>query len=87
MPNIHEGKSAFEILRLWSPMNMTLVVSTNVQSVGYDSMTATMRVAFKSGAVYDYYNVSQELAESMLLPYPWRRLGHLVKQHTYQRVG
>ncbi|WP_373283624.1 KTSC domain-containing protein [Arthrobacter liuii] len=66
---------------------MTPVVSTNVRSVGYDRLTATMRVEFKNGGVYDYYGVSPELVESMLLPNPWRRLGRLVREHRCNRVG
>lgn len=68
-------------------MNMTPVASTNVRSVGYDRVTATMRVEFQNGGVYDYYGVSRELGESMLLPNPWRRLGRLVREHRCRRVG
>lgn len=68
-------------------MNMTPVVSTNVRRVGYDRVTTTMRVEFQNGGVYDYFGVSAELVESMLLPNPWRRLGRLVKEHPCRRVG
>jgi len=40
-------------------MKMTPVSSTNLASVGYDSETRTLRVEFKSGAVYEYYNVPE----------------------------
>lgn len=56
-------------------MNMTPVASTNVRSVGYDRVAATMRIEFQNGGVYDYYGVSTELAERMLRPNPWHLLG------------
>jgi hypothetical protein len=68
-------------------MNMTPVASSNVQSVGYDHPTRTMRVAFRKGGVYDYSGVAPELFESMLLPHPWRRLGRIVRRHHCNRVA
>ncbi|EHK2402067.1 KTSC domain-containing protein [Clostridium perfringens] len=46
-------------------MNMIPVSSSNLVSVGYDSSTATLRIAFHSG-VYDYYNVPQNIFEGLL---------------------
>ncbi|MCX0399576.1 KTSC domain-containing protein [Clostridium perfringens] len=46
-------------------MNMIPVSSSNLVAVGYDSSTATLRVAFHSG-VYDYYNVPQNIFEGLL---------------------
>lgn len=68
-------------------MEMSPVISDNVLAVGYESSTHTMRVAFRSGGVYDYYGVDLQLFESMLLPHPWRRLGDRVKAHPYRRVS
>ena len=68
-------------------MNMQPVTSTNVAAVGYDPATRTMRVAFQSGGLYDYYNVNLALFEQMLQPFPWRRIGQLVKSHGYRRVA
>ncbi|WP_310078296.1 KTSC domain-containing protein [Sinomonas atrocyanea] len=67
-------------------VDMTPVASTNVQSVGYDRLTQTMRVQFHGGGVYDYYGIPLELFESMLLPNPWRRLGRTVRRHPYRPV-
>lgn len=46
-------------------MNMIPVSSSNLVAVGYDSNTATLRIAFHSG-VYDYYNVPQNVFEGLL---------------------
>ena len=53
-------------------MNMVPVVSDNVAFVGYDYATCTLRVTFRSGGTYDYYDVPVFLYEAMLLPHPWR---------------
>lgn len=68
-------------------MNMQSVTSTNVAAVGYDPATRTMRVAFQSGGLYDYYNVDPALFEQMLLPFPWRRIGAMVRSHGFRRVA
>lgn len=68
-------------------MNMQSVTSTNVAAVGYDPASRLMRVAFQSGGLYDYYDVDPALFEQMLLPFPWRRIGVMVKRHAYRRVA
>lgn len=68
-------------------MHMQPVVSTNVRAVGYDATTSVLRVQFQNGGVYDYYDVTPSLHESMLQPDPWRRVGRIVKQHRYRKVG
>lgn len=68
-------------------MDMRPVVSTNVSAVGYDEPTQTLRVRFRSGGIYDYRGVSPALFQQMLLPYPWRRVGHLVKAHVCTKIN
>jgi len=68
-------------------MVMQPVTSTNVLAVGYEPATRTMRVAFRSGGAYDYYDVNPALFEQMLLPYPWRRVGAMVKGHRCRRAS
>lgn len=68
-------------------MNMTPVVSDNVALVGYDHSIHTLRVTFRSGATYDYYNVPVFLYEALLLPHPWRRVGRQIRAHRYRRVA
>jgi hypothetical protein len=67
-------------------MTMHPVISTNVLAVGYDPQTHTLRVRFRSGGTYDYYAVSPDLFEQMLVPNPWRRVGRHVKAHNYAKV-
>jgi hypothetical protein len=68
-------------------MTMHPVVSTNVAAVGYDPTSRTLRVQFNSGGIYDYSNVSSDLFKQMLLPNPWRRIGHVVKAHACTRLA
>lgn len=62
------------------------VISNNVHSVGYDHATRVMRVAFRSGGLYDYPGVAPELYAQMLQPHPWRRVGRAVMAHTPVRL-
>lgn len=68
-------------------MIMVPVVSDNVASVGYDHATRTMRVRFRSGGTYDYYDVPVLSYEAMLLPHPWRCVGRLIRAHRYRRIA
>lgn len=56
-------------------MTMHPVVSTNVLAVGYDPPTRTLRVRFRSGGTYDYYDVNPGLFEQMLPAEPLARVG------------
>jgi hypothetical protein len=73
--------------RLEIPVHMQPVTSTNVQAAGYDPDAHILRIRFRSGGVYDYFNVDPRLFEEFLRPYPWRRVGQQVKAHDYQRVS
>ena len=68
-------------------MIMHPAISTNVLDVGYDPRTSTLRIRFRSGGTYDYYEVNPGLFEQMLQPHPWRRVGQLIKTHTYAKIG
>jgi hypothetical protein len=41
-------------------MNMQPVESSNIQAIGYDPLTATLRVTFNNGTSYDYFGVAVE---------------------------
>jgi hypothetical protein len=56
-------------------MNMVPVVSDNAVRVGYDYATQVLRMTFRRGGTYDYYDVAAVLYEGMLLPHPWRFVG------------
>lgn len=68
-------------------MHMVPVVSDNVALVDYHHGTHTLRVKFRSGGTYDYYDVPVFLYEAMLLPHPWRRVGRQIRAHRYLRVA
>jgi hypothetical protein len=68
-------------------MNMNPVITTNVAAVGYSYSTRVMRVEYQRGGLYEYYDVDPALFEQMLLPYPWRRVGALVKRYRYRRIA
>lgn len=68
-------------------MKMQPVTSTNIAAVGYDPASRVVRVGFQSGGVYDYYDIDPALFKQMLLPFPWRRVGAMVKRHAYRRIA
>jgi hypothetical protein len=68
-------------------MELQPVMSTSVLAVGYQTSTRTMRVQFRNGGIYDYFGVDPGLFDQMLQPYPWRRIGRVVKAHAYARVA
>jgi len=47
-------------------MIMHNVTSTDIHSIGYDAPTNVLRVQFKSGGTYDYFNVPVHLYESFM---------------------
>jgi hypothetical protein len=69
------------------PVQMRPVTSTNVLEAGYDPAAQILRIRFRSGGIYDYFNIDPLLFQQMLLPYPWRRIGEEVKMHPYRRVA
>ncbi len=42
------------------------VSSSNLESVGYEASSQTLKVAFLSGAVYEYYNVPETVYVGLL---------------------
>jgi hypothetical protein len=47
-------------------MNRTPVNSSNLSSVGYDPATRTLEIAFRSGSVYQYFDVPQTIYEALI---------------------
>jgi hypothetical protein len=47
-------------------MEMTPVNSSNIGSIGYDPETATLRIQFVKGGIYDYQGVPQDVYEGLL---------------------
>ncbi|THG33534.1 KTSC domain-containing protein [Naasia lichenicola] len=67
-------------------VDMVRVESDSLRAVGYDHGTGTLRVAFRNGGLYDYYDVPADLFEALLAPHSWRRLSEQVKDHRYRRI-
>ena len=47
-------------------MQRQAVKSSNIQSVGYDEDEKVLEIAFKSGTVYRYYNVSKRVHTALM---------------------
>lgn len=47
-------------------MIMKYVSSSNISSVGYDMDKKLLRVEFKNGSVYDYFNVPQSEHDNLI---------------------
>lgn len=47
-------------------MNRQPVTSSNVAEVGYDTATMTLEVAFKNGAVYQYFDVPESVYQELM---------------------
>jgi hypothetical protein len=57
--------------------------------MGYDPETETLEVEFSSGAVYQYYNVSQAIYDQMMMaPSKGQFLNTYIKNaYPFSRVG
>lgn len=47
-------------------MIMTPVSSSNLESVGYDPSTETLRIKFLKSGLYEYYNVPQDIYDGLM---------------------
>ena len=47
-------------------MELRNVNSSNIIQVGFDNKTNTLRVAFVTGATYDYFNIDEQLYRHLL---------------------
>lgn len=47
-------------------MDLTPVISSNIESIGHNNETRTLRVLFKNGRAYDYANVPGLMFAAML---------------------
>ena len=65
------------------------VASSNISSIGYDAGTETLEVEFLSGAIYQYYNVPQNMYEQLMQAgSKGRFLNTYIKNaYPYSRVG
>ncbi|MCH9050094.1 MAG: KTSC domain-containing protein [Proteobacteria bacterium] len=65
------------------------VASSNIASIGYDADTDTLEVEFLSGAIYQYYNVPQNMYDQLMQAgSKGRFLNTYIKNaYPYSRVG
>ncbi len=65
------------------------VASSNISSIGYDAGTETLEVEFLSGAIYQYYNVPQNMYDQLMQAgSKGRFLNTYIKNaYPYSRVG
>jgi hypothetical protein len=70
-------------------IEMIPVVSSNVDSIGYDPDTQTLRVRFNNGSAYEYMNVpAMEFEQLRSAPSVGSYLNRNVKgNYPYQKVG
>lgn len=47
-------------------MGRNFVKSSNLRSVGYDSVSCVLEIEFMSGAVYQYFNVSSQTFDMLM---------------------
>lgn len=45
---------------------MTKVQSSNIDSIGYDAFTRTLKVLFKPNSLYHYFDVSEETYQKLM---------------------
>ncbi len=42
------------------------VVSSNIASIGYDTLTETLEVEFLNGSIYQYYNFPENMYDQLM---------------------
>lgn len=47
-------------------MNRISVESSNLASVGYDESTSTLEIEFRSGGIYQYFGVPQNIYQELM---------------------
>lgn len=47
-------------------MEMIPVDSSNISAIGYDNESATLKIEFNKGGVYEYYNVPEYEFDNLL---------------------
>jgi len=70
-------------------MERYTVASSNIASIGYDADTDTLEVEFLSGAIYQYYNVPQNMYDQLIQAGSKGRFlnTYFKNAYPYSRVG
>ena len=70
-------------------IEMIPVVSSNVESIGYNEGTQILRIKFRSGAIYEYKNVPlmefEQLKNSSSVGSYFNR--NIARNYPYEKVG
>lgn len=70
-------------------MERTPVMSSNVNSIGYDPKTFTLEVEFNSGDIYQYFNIPESLYLNLIKS---QSKGSFINEHIkysyrYQKIS
>jgi len=70
-------------------VNRDPVSSSSLVSVGYDAPSETLEIEFRSGSVYQYYNLPQSVYDALIAaPSVGRFFAYQIKNaFPYSRVG
>ena len=70
-------------------MQNTPLSSTSIRSLGYDQPSQTLEVEFLNGAIYQYYNVPENMYSEMMKASSKGKFLHLYIKNAYpfSRVG
>ena len=65
------------------------VASSNIAAIGYDPATETLEIAFLSGAIYQYYNVPENMYDQLMREGSKGRFlnAYIKNAYPYSRVG
>lgn len=55
-----------KIVKVEKNMDRKYVSSSNIASIGYDSMNKVLEVEFLNGSIYQYYDVPEALYEGLM---------------------
>lgn len=68
-------------------MDMQPVNSSNINSVGYDIRTKTLRIEFHGGSIYEYYNVPEHVYAALMSAPSHGSYFHQNIKNNYQSTG
>jgi hypothetical protein len=69
-------------------MDRILVHSSNIISVGYDTNSHIMEVEFQSGSVYQYFDISEDLYQSLMTAHSKGQYFHdnIMNQYDFEEL-
>jgi|WetSurMetagenome_2_1015567.scaffolds.fasta_scaffold00193_13 hypothetical protein len=67
---------------------LVLVSSANLNAVGYDSKSKTLRIKFTAGEIYDYYNVPESVYDALMTAVSKGRyyLSNISKRYRHSQI-